>query len=163
MTSAVRAKLKNPYPGLAPFEEQDAPRFFGRDREIEDILERLASRRLLAVIGVSGGGKSSLIKAGVIPVLRIGAAQGLPGRWRIRTIKPGNAPLQTLRIALEAGPEWPTTSLGLVEQARNLLATGETLLLLVDQFEELFHFRAETPNNAGGNEAALFVNLLLPA
>jgi hypothetical protein len=161
MISAVLSQLKNPYPGLAPFQEQDASRFFGRDREIEDILERLASRRLLAVIGVSGGGKSSLVKAGVIPVLRIGAAQGLRGRWRIHTIKPGNAPLQTLRMALEGGSDWPTTSFSLVEQARTLLAPNEKLLLVVDQFEELFRFRAENLNHDAGNEAALFVNLLL--
>src|SRR3954463_2703253 len=163
MTSSVLVQLKNPYPGLAPFEEKDAARFFGRDREIEDILERLASRRLLAVIGVSGGGKSSLVRAGVIPVLRIGTAQNLPGRWRIRTIKPGNAPLQALRTVLQAGSDWPTSSFGLVEQARNLLGVNEKLLLVVDQFEELFRFRAETLNSDAGNEAALFVNLLLAA
>ena len=88
--SAVRT---NPYPGLTPFDEEDASRFFGRDREIDELLQRLGSRRLLAVIGVSGCGKSSLVHAGVKPVLRIGAAANLPDRWRFCTITPGNAPL----------------------------------------------------------------------
>lgn len=159
-SSAVRV---NPYPGLTPFEEQDASRFFGRDREIDELLQRLGSRRLLAVIGVSGCGKSSLVHAGVKPVLRIGAAANLPARWRICTITPGNAPLRALRAALEAPPDWPATSFDLLDQARQILRPGESLLLIVDQFEELFRFRAETIGEDGGNAASLFVNLLLNA
>jgi WD40 repeat protein len=157
------AALTNPFPGLAPFDEPEAALFFGRDREIEEILERLASRRLLAVIGVSGCGKSSLVRAGVKPVLRVGAAQSLPGRWRIETITPGNAPIQALRKSIQAGPDWPATSFDLVEHARQSLRPGENLLLIVDQFEELFSYRAATLSQDAGNAAALFVNLLLDA
>ncbi len=163
MTATPVLVRANPYPGIVPFKEEDASRFFGRDKEIDDILERLASRRLLAVIGVSGCGKSSLIGAGVIPVLRIGAAEHLPGPWRIHTITPGNGPLEALRAVLGAGPNWPATSFALVEHARNNLRPGEKLLLIVDQFEELFRFRAETFDKDAGNAAALFVNLLLNA
>lgn len=163
MSTTLVLTRTNPYPGLVPFEEQDASRFFGRDREIDDILERLASRRLLAVIGVSGCGKSSLVRAGLIPVLRIGAAENLPGRWRIHTMNPGNAPVDALRTVLEAEADWPVTSFDLVQHIRKNLGFGEKLLLIVDQFEELFRFRADTLNKDAGNAAALFVNLVLNA
>ena len=162
MASDVAART-NPFPGLAPYDEPEAALFFGRDREIEEILERLASRRLLAVTGVSGCGKSSLVRAGVKPVLRMGAATSLPGRWRIESITPGNAPIQALRKSIQAGPSWPATSFDLVEHARQNLRPGENLLLIVDQFEELFSFRAESLSKDAGNTAALFVNLILNA
>src|ERR1039457_3755333 len=120
----------NPYPGLAPFEEKDAGRFFGRDREVEEILDRLATCRLLAVIGVSGCGKSSLVGAGAIPVLRMGVAENLPTRFRICTITPGNAPLRALAAALKAPAGWPATSFDLVDHARNTLQAGASLLLV---------------------------------
>ncbi|HEY2012679.1 MAG TPA: hypothetical protein VGH38_04220 [Bryobacteraceae bacterium] len=153
----------SPYPGLAPFGEGDAARFFGRDREIDEVLGRLASRRLLAVIGVSGCGKSSLVRAGVMPVLRMGVAADLPARWRLRTITPGRNPLRSLGTALGAPPGWPANSFDLVDRARNHLSPGESLLLIVDQFEEVFRFRAETLAEDGGNAASLFINLLLNA
>jgi len=153
----------NPYPGLAPFDEQDAPRFFGRDREIDEVLGRLPSRRLLAVIGVSGCGKSSLVRAGVMPVLRMGIAPNLPARWRICTMTPGRDPLRSLATALGAPPDWPANSFDLVDRARDMLPPGESLLLVVDQFEELFRFRSETIVQDGGNRASLFVNVLLNA
>jgi len=92
---AATVRQANPYPGLTPFDERDAALFFGRDREIEEVLQRLTSRRLLAVIGVSGCGKSSLIRAGVIPILRMGVAPNLPARWRICTINPSTHPLRS--------------------------------------------------------------------
>jgi WD40 repeat protein len=153
----------NPYPGLAPFQEHDAARFFGRDREIDEVLDRLATRHLLAVIGVSGCGKSSLVRAGVIPVLRMGAAGNLSARFRICAMRPGNAPLRALTAALGAHADWPTASFDLVDHARNTLQAGESLLLVVDQFEELFRYRAETMAQDGGNAASLFANLLLNA
>ena len=162
LTVSVLPKV-NPYPGLRPFQEQDAVRFFGRDREIDDVLNRLASRHLLAVIGVSGCGKSSLVRAGMIPVLRVGASESLPARWRIYTIYPGNAPLQALRGALGAPSDWPITSFDLVGHMRTQLNNGESLLLVVDQFEEIFRYRDETLAQDGGNAASLFVNLLLNA
>jgi WD40 repeat protein len=156
-------KARNPYPGLTPFEEQDATRFFGRDKEVEEILDRLALHHLLAVIGVSGCGKSSLVRAGVIPVLRMGAAENLPTHWQIAIITPGNAPLQSLREELGAPPDWPSTSFDLVDHSQNQLSSNESLLLIVDQFEEIFLFREKTLAQDGGNESSLFVNLLLTA
>jgi WD40 repeat protein len=166
MTAAVAGAVVggvNPYPGLAPFDEQDASRFFGRDREIEELLDRMSSRRILAVIGVSGCGKSSLVRAGVIPILKMGIAPNLPARWRIITITPGNDPLASLRLPLDAAPEWPVNAFDLIEQGRKKLQAGETLLFIVDQFEELFRYRDDTFGKDAGNAASLFVNLLLNA
>src|SRR5262249_28265264 len=92
----TQAALVNPYPGLIPFAERDARRFFGRDREVDEVLERLATRRFLAVIGVSGCGKSSLVRAGVIPVLRMGVTENLPARFHVCTLQ-GTHPLERLR------------------------------------------------------------------
>jgi WD40 repeat protein len=120
---------------------------------------------MLAVVGVSGCGKSSLVRAGVIPVLRMGTAENLPTDWRILTINPGNAPLRSLRTALEvdASSDLPSTSFDLVDHAQNHLLDNQSLLVIVDQFEEIFRFREETLAKDGGNEASLFVNLLLTA
>jgi putative protein kinase ArgK-like GTPase of G3E family len=90
-----------PFPGLLPFQEKDAPFFFGRDREIVELLARLRAQRFLGVVGVSGSGKSSLVHAGVKPELRI-------QHWRIVEIKPGNSPATHLAAGLGAelpGPD----------------------------------------------------------
>lgn len=155
------SRRENPYPGLAPFGEQDASRFFGRDREIEEILDRLRTRRLLAVIGVSGCGKSSLVKAGITPALRLGAAAGLPHRWLMHVIRPGIAPLRSLALAINAPPDWPAHTFDLVDHAQKELQDGESLLLVIDQFEELFQFRRETLTTDAGDSASVFANLLI--
>jgi WD40 repeat protein len=158
-----------PYPGLRPFLERDADNFFGRDQEIEQLLQRLAAHRLLAVVGVSGSGKSSLIRAGVVPILRHGMAEHLPARWRILLLLPGGGPLAALdrststEFHLPADMARTETSFHLIDCARSALEPGESLLVIVDQFEELFRFRRESLTRDGGNEAALFVNLLLNA
>ena len=59
-----------PYPGMVPFDEADSARFFGREQEVQDLVERLRLHPFLAVIGASGSGKSSLVRAGLIPALR---------------------------------------------------------------------------------------------
>jgi hypothetical protein len=161
----------NPYPGLPSFQERDSDRFFGRDEEIEQLLVVLSSHRFVTVLGVSGCGKSSLVRAGVIPLLRMGLAERLSGRWRIIMINPNRAPLASLRRVLEEefrswrplSDNWPRSSFGLVDFARASLARDEKLLVFVDQFEELFAFKEESAARDGGNEAALFVNLILNA
>ena len=93
-----------PFPGLLPFQEKDRYYFFGRDRETGELLRRLEQNRFLAVIGVSGSGKSSLVHAGLKPELRFG-----PTPWRIVEMKPGGGPRVQLEKALRAelpGPQW---------------------------------------------------------
>ena len=80
-----------PYPGMVPFSEADSDRFFGRDREVQELLERLRLHPFITVIGPSGSGKSSLVFAGLIPALRQSSLFG-PGEWLMRTSAPRRVP-----------------------------------------------------------------------
>jgi serine/threonine protein kinase/WD40 repeat protein len=120
-----------PYAGLAPHTRARADRFFGREREIEELANRLRVSSLGAVVGPSGAGKSSFVQAGLLPAL--------PAGWQALTLRPGPSPMGTLRGALlDAG--WGTLaadgSLGelLRGHARRI---GGTAVLVVDQLEEL--------------------------
>jgi tRNA A-37 threonylcarbamoyl transferase component Bud32 len=87
----------NPFAGLAAFQEADADRFFGRDRDIDQVVTELRSRPLIAVVGPSGAGKSSLVRAGVIPALKR-SGEG----WDAHVVRPGREPLAALAAMLEA-------------------------------------------------------------
>ena len=113
-----------PYPGMKPFGLGDRERFFGRNQEIEELLERLRLHPFITVIGPSGSGKSSLVFAGLIPALQESRLLG-SGGWWIRSMRPGETPETTLRQALPEG------------------AQAGQLLLVVDQFEELFTLAEE--------------------
>ena len=127
------------------------------------------------MVGSSGSGKSSLVRAGLVPALQRGFLTAATSLWRIAIMRPGISPLDQLATELtqphvsqlNAGQvrEWlADSSHGLVKTVREMrLAEGESLLLVVDQFEELFRFRSESLSNDGGAEAALFVASLLQA
>ena len=93
--------VKNPYPGLRPFEPEDAGHFFGRDRQVDELLLRLRDHRFVAVLGLSGSGKSSLVRAGLIPALKAGHLISSGARWRIALFRPGSQPLDSLAAALD--------------------------------------------------------------
>src|SRR3954451_21338367 len=150
----------NPFPGLRPFGEADSEVFFGRDEEIDELLLRLATKRMIAVLGVSGCGNSSLIHAGLIPLLRSGLADPLGGDWQIYKMVPGTSPLELLDQAL--GTQLERRSHALLAWAAKQ-APGKKILIFVDQFEEIFAYRKETLEQDGGNKAALFVDLLVTA
>lgn len=159
----------NPFRGLLPFEEQQAATFFGRDNEIREVASRLGQRRLLAVTGVSGTGKSSLVMAGVIPILRAGLIPKLGTNVRVAIMKPRGGPIfelqQKLSRALERDvkqEELTLTTFGLVDVTKPL-AADESLLIVVDQFEEIFAYRNEHLTNDGGAAADRFIALLLRA
>lgn len=132
---------QNPYRGLAAFRETDADVFFGREGLTEQLLARILRNRAVAVVGPSGSGKSSVVRAGVLPRLR--AADAF-----VTTMVPGAHPLAELEIALsriaavelvDAADEVVTTTDGLARLVRRVLPTpGADLVLVVDQFEELF-------------------------
>lgn len=135
-----------PYRGLERFDEEHAPFFFGREREIHHLLEILRTSRMVCVVGASGCGKSSLVHAGLMPRVR---AAGLPGvrNCDVVAIRPGAHPLRALATGLErigAGP----TRVALADDRRTLhravsraLAAGAPdgrLMIVVDQLEEVF-------------------------
>jgi len=126
-----------PYPGMVPFGEEDSERFFGREREAQELVERLRLHPFLTVIGPSGSGKSSLIFAGLIPALRRSGLFG-PGGWLVRTQRPGEAPLAALQEAIGDIPNLQPLASNFQPPTSNPLPPTSNLLLVVDQFEELF-------------------------
>ncbi len=137
---------RNPYRGLEPFQETDAADFHGRDALITELVGVLADRRLVTVVGPSGIGKSSLVRAGLIPALRGGAIAGSE-RWLISDLFPGSRPLEELAAALrrvavstvdDVSRELRSGRDALHRCASRLLPDGSELLLVIDQFEELF-------------------------
>ena len=167
---------RNPFPGLRPFRTSEAHLFFGREGQSEELIERLMRTRFLGVLGNSGSGKSSLVRAGLIPALHAGRKQAQVSDWKIVICRPGNSPIQNLAAAL-AGAALKDTRREVVEpEVRRLLpllmessfglleaeegkGVRDKTLLIVDQFEELFRFGKEIPPG----EAAHFVDLLLNA
>lgn len=161
---ALKVWQGSPYPGLAAFTPEQAPIYFGRGRELDQLLKLFqdASVRFVALVGVSGAGKSSLVKAGLLPLTRSGKVN--QAVWRDLDFKPaerGNDPFLSLAVALQTAS--PQT--GLSDQAiARRLQTGEQvaalfqtilardppaqeLLLVIDQFEEVFT-RCEAYSNA---------------
>lgn len=147
-----RVPFRNPYKGLRAFQETDADDFFGRDDLTERLLETLLGHRLTAVVGPSGSGKSSLVRAGMIPAVRSG---GLPGSdtWLISDMFPGAHPFEELaaalsRVAVERidgmFDDLVADERGLLRVTKHVLPGDDTLLLLIiDQFEELFSMVAD--------------------
>jgi len=145
----------SPFPGLRPFEVDEAAIFFGRDAVVGEVMEKLEQPRLLAVVGPSGCGKSSLVRAGLIAALRARAAAS--GRtWRFVIMRPGAEPFRQLARALlesqlvpsEVGNDDLEKILGsgpdgLTRILRTIPSLQESsLLIVVDQFEELFRSAA---------------------
>jgi formylglycine-generating enzyme required for sulfatase activity len=136
-----------PYPGMVPFRAEDARFFYGREAEIQGLLRHLRHHNSLFVIGPSGSGKSSLVFAGLVPKLH----ERQPGQWLVRSMRPGSDPMWSLREALDGSPASASPT---VKAYRELVASALAqhppvlrLLLVVDQFEELFT-QAEKPQQA---------------
>jgi hypothetical protein len=177
-------QIRNPFPGLRPFTTDEYLLFFGREGQSDELLARLQRSRFLAVVGTSGSGKSSLIRAGLMPALQSGMMEGAGAGWRIAVMRPGSDPIGNLAAELvkkevlsEAGAGLQvdeaaalidatlrSSSLGIVAVAKQgRLGEDEKLLVVVDQFEELFRFRAAREGTSSADEAAAFVKLLLEA
>lgn len=158
----------SPYVGLASFQEQDAARFFGREKLTQQLVARVETSRFMVITGPSGSGKSSLARAGLIPTLKSGKLPG-SNNWLYEILTPGRHSLEQLgRVVdsltknLTAGDDiqregktdatrlhrWLETALGDQKNRR--------AILLVDQFEEVFTQADETERTA-------FLNLLVHA
>jgi WD40 repeat protein len=184
-------ELTSPFPGLRPFRPHEDAIFFGRHEQVSDMLQRLETCRLLTVVGASGCGKSSLVRAGLLPALRDGLLFGAGSDWKTVMFRPGTDPYPEFARALGQSlpaPN-PSDSADWTSYIQAMLLSGDNglirvvneaglpqennVLVLVDQFEELFRFRSvarsqgeETAEKQHAtyeerNNANAFVNLLL--
>ncbi len=143
---------ESPYAGLASFQESDAGKFFGRNREIAAMVTRIRDRPLIAVVGSSGVGKSSFVRAGLVPALKRSGEL-----WETLVIRPGRSPFDALATAIQPMVATATNLADDLDEQRKLAETlrrqpgqlghvlrgrarrdGRRLLLFVDQFEELY-------------------------
>src|SRR5947208_14533589 len=98
--AAMQAKLANPFPGLRRFLEEEEFLFFGRESQVDSMIEKLAPSRFLTVVGTSGSGKSSLVNCGLRPALRRGLMAKAGSNWRMVQFRPGGGPIKALACAL---------------------------------------------------------------
>jgi tetratricopeptide (TPR) repeat protein len=175
-------RLFNPFPGLRPFEPDEDHLFFGREKEIDELLRRLRSTRFLQVAGTSGSGKSSLVRSGLIPALQSGFMVRAGSGWRVLIFRPGEDPIGHLAASLNSSDVLGTDgdlastnqvlvevtlrrgTLGLVDAVRQArIPSHDNILVVVDQFEELFRFRRSEHIENSRDEAVAFFKLLLEA
>jgi hypothetical protein len=187
MSRVIDVQLRNPFPGLRPFQEGEEHLFFGRESQIHTMIDKLSATRFLAVVGTSGSGKSSLVNCGLRPALHGGLMANAGTAWRVAQIRPGGNPLRSLACALSRDgvlfSDFDSNTLALVDiidaslrmsklglsriyhDAR--LPEDTNLLIVVDQFEELFRYRQikshSEETQQRNEEAVAFVNLLLDA
>lgn len=150
----AQPEAPSPYKGLQFFTEADADLFFGRKQLTDELIDHLRQHRFLAVVGASGSGKSSVVRAGVIPQVKSGVIEedGLGSdTWKVHIVTPTEHPLQNLAISLTHDSESVTAAITLADDLRqdnrsldiyvSRLLMGQPngrILLVVDQFEELF-------------------------
>ncbi len=171
----------NPYPGLRPFRTDEEYLFFGRDEQCQDLIRLLGKRRFIGVLGSSGTGKSSLVRAGLLPALYRGGISEAGSHWSVAICRPGGDPVKNLAEALLDSDLWDhleeehpvpdrleietilqRSGKGLSEVVKIAqVPEKENLLVVVDQFEELFRFHQRTSGMTQRETAEAFVNLLL--
>ncbi len=184
----TKTTLVNPFPGLRPFREDEEHLFFGRENQVDSMVDKLAATRFLAVVGTSGSGKSSLVNSGLCPALRGGLMTSAGTSWKVVRFRPGSDPIRAMARAMsEDGVlfrDYKSEGLTLDEILETTLSMSSrgsvdiyeqsqledecNLLIVVDQFEELFRYRQKGSDKQGtfqgvSEEAVAFVNLLLEA
>jgi hypothetical protein len=154
---------------LRSFHRDETDLFFGRENCVDAMIDRLASQRFLAVLGASGSGKSSLVRTGLLDGLELGFLAKAGPDWRVFETTPGGAPMRNLACALmPQGSSESEIDLMLAFLSRGPLSLiawweeqntppGDNLLILVDQFEELFRYNTYEDRQ----QAEQFVALLL--
>ncbi len=178
MVSKNESRNFNPFPGLRPFAPEESDLFFGRELESNEVLQKLLRNRFITVIGASGTGKSSLIYCGVLPKIR-DLGQKESSLWRVIAFRPGNDPIGNLGEAIaenisESG--FPKVGLETLQLDMHLNADGiastlnkylvkgnERILLVVDQFEELFRYSTLSAGGTKGAQAKGFVEKIVRA
>ncbi len=147
------AEPLNPYKGLRPFTEADAGAFFGRDRVIDELVASLGDRRpghFVVLVGASGSGKSSVVRAGLVPRLAAGGLEG-SSEWMIATMSPGSDPFLELvnalhRVAavdLDSILQRPIDERTVARLVAAAFPPSQTVLAVIDQLEEVFTLVAE--------------------
>jgi len=157
--AGVAAGLRTicPYKGLAEFEAADADYYFGRERLVAELIARFVGGSFLGLVGDSGSGKSSALRAGLLPALAGGVLPG-SGSWPQAIFRPGEHPLAELHRALARA--LPATTLpadhpsAALDAALDGLPAGQRLVLVVDQFEEVFNATRDDAERSG------FIDLL---
>ncbi len=178
MGSNKETRVLNPFPGLRPFAPEESELFFGREKESEEVLKKLLKNRFVTVIGASGSGKSSLIYCGVLPKVRNLEKEG-SSAWKIIMFRPGNDPLgnlsnsvrenittierenispENILLDMHLNPDGITSALN-----KYLIKGDNKILLVVDQFEELFRYSKLGSAESKGVHAAEFVGKLVSA
>ena len=163
----------NPFVGLRSFEADEYNLFFGRDVQINDIIENLTRTNFAAVIGYSGSGKSSLIKSGVIPALKNKSSENKNDLWKIGISTPGYDPIRNLsKMLVDFYPSDKKSSVSTDEITQLLSKKGTSIedailkindqhtgncLLIIDQFEEIFNLS----RNDEFDNCKHFVDLIL--
>lgn len=167
---SAKIRYSNPFPGLRSFESQDSELFFGRESHIKDLRSKLAQTRFLAIVASSGSGKSSMIKAGLIPSLEREKLSGTTREgWNILLFKPGANPIWNFAEALyekiygsENGYELAARKIsenpGYVFELIEKLA-DKNILVVIDQFEEIFRYTSDV--NKESKETAQLINLII--
>ncbi len=168
----------NPFPGLRPFTPEESDLFFGREKESGELLEKLIRNRFVTVIGASGSGKSSLVHSGVLPMVREFRTAG-PSEWRILSFRPGDDPFGNLADSLAS--DFAARGTGKVEKLKivselhnnpegisgaaiNLkIAPKDRILLVIDQFEELFRYNLHAKTDNALPSATRFIDFIVKA
>ncbi|MFZ2285592.1 MAG: hypothetical protein WAV93_01275 [Bacteroidales bacterium] len=168
----------NPFPGLRAFRPDEGHLFFGRNESTLKVVNRLKENRFVAVIGASGSGKSSLVLSGVIPALLRENAEGKRS-WSYLVFRPDRSPVDHLAAelsALSAGAGFTQVSEVSVAASLHNRTEGLTdavnrirknlrqqIVIVIDQFEEIFRFSSETTRGTLGDEATDFIDLIVNA
>ncbi|MFY0628565.1 MAG: hypothetical protein JXR07_19870 [Reichenbachiella sp.] len=174
----------DPFPGLRPFGTEESHLFFGREGQSDEVLMKLSENKFVGILGASGSGKSSLMYCGLIPTLYGGFMTQAGSNWRIVVTRPGGGPIDNLAESLLVKDDHyqgledeeklikktitstvlRSSSLGLIEAVNQLKSSDqENVLVLVDQFEELFRYKKLETLSSDLDESSAFVNLLLEA
>lgn len=180
--TTLNTGFPNPFPGLRPFSMDESHLFFGREGQSDEVLKKLSDNKFVAVIGSSGSGKSSFVYCGVIPILYGGFLTKIGTNWDVVVTRPGGGPIDNLADAItkkDANYQaWTanervlqktitstllrSSSKGISEALANFSADNTNILLIIDQFEELFRFKKNEESD-GSSESLAFVNLLVDA